>query len=387
MRERRRRKRRSTAMAVVLALVTGTALAAGGVAVTLAADGGSDGSGDGSGGGGGGGKGGGPKRPFTVAFGGDVHFEGMLRARLDSAPDTALGPVAEQLKRADLAMVNLETAVTTGGTQAPKQFAFRAPPTAFRALRSAGVDVTTMANNHGMDFGETGLTDSLAAGRQAGMPLVGIGRNAAEAYKPYTVTVKGAKVAVIGATQVLDDNLIQAWTATDAKAGLASAKNVPRLVQAVLAARKAADVVIVNLHWGQELNSCATPVQRQLAAQLADAGADAVVGSHAHVLQAGGYLRKSYVHYGLGNFVFYNSSGRTAQSGVLTLTFDPGPGGQGGAKARGAKTGASRVAKADWAPAVINGGIPRPLSGAEAQTARTRWESLRTCADVRPGPS
>ncbi|XVQ10830.1 CapA family protein [Spirillospora sp. CA-255316] len=386
MRERRRRKGRSAVMAGVLAVITGTALAAGGVAVTLAADGGS-----GGGGGGGGGRGGsGPKRPFTVAFGGDVHFEGMLRARLDSAPDTALGPVADQLKRADLAMVNLETAVTTGGTQAPKQFAFRAPPTAFRALRSAGVDIATMANNHGMDFGETGLNDSLAAGRQAGMPLVGIGRNAAEAYRPYTVTVKGAKVAVIGATQVLDDNLIQAWSATDTKAGLASAKNVPRLVQAVLAARKDADVVIVNLHWGQELNSCATPVQRQLAAQLADAGADAVVGSHAHVLQAGGYLRNSYVHYGLGNFVFYNSSGRTAQSGVLTLTFDPEPGDPGEAKARGAKAGgpgASRVAKADWAPAVITGGIPRPLSGAEAQAARTRWESLRTCADVRPGPS
>ncbi|GAA2441999.1 CapA family protein [Actinomadura vinacea] len=371
MRERRRRTGRSTALAAGLALVTGTALLAGGVAVTLLVGGGADGGGDGRGGGSG------AKTPFTVAFGGDVHFEGMLRARLDAAPDTALGPVAEQLKRADLAMVNLETAVTAGGAQAPKQFAFRAPPTAFRALKSAGVDVATMANNHGMDFGETGLRDSLAAGRQAGMPLVGIGNNAAEAYKPYTTTVKGAKVAVIGATQVLDDNLVQAWTATDAKAGLASAKNAPRLVQAVLAARKDADVVIVNLHWGQELNSCATPVQRQLASQLADAGADAVVGSHAHVLQAGGYLKKSYVHYGLGNFVFYNSAGRTAQSGVLTLTFDPRPEGD----------GRSRVGKADWAPAVIANGLPRPLSGAAAQNARTRWESLRTCADVRPGPS
>ncbi|MBG6092499.1 CapA family protein [Actinomadura viridis] len=360
----RRRTGRSAAMAVGLALVTGTALLAAGAAVTVAS--------------GGGGTGGGekavPKRPFTVAFGGDVHFEGMLRSRLDAAPDTALGPVAERLGRADLAMVNLETAVTTGGVQAPKQFAFRAPPAAFRALRSAGVDVATMANNHGMDFGEPGLRDSLAAARRAGMPVVGIGRNAAEAYKPYTVTVKGAKVAIIGATQVLDDHLIQAWTATDAKAGLASAKNAPRLVQEVRAARKAADVVIVNLHWGQELNSCATPVQRGLAAQLADAGADAVVGSHAHVLQAGGYLKGAYVHYGLGNFVFYNSGGRTAQSGVLTLTFDPGRAG-------------GRVSRAHWAPAMITGGVPRPLTGAAEQQARSRWEALRTCADVRPDPA
>ncbi|WP_067491021.1 CapA family protein [Actinomadura hibisca] len=307
------------------------------------------------------------KAPFTVAFGGDVHFAGSLANRLASAPDDALGPIAANLRRADLAMVNLETAITEGGTPAPKQFAFRAPPTAFRALRSAGVDVVTMANNHGMDYGETGLQDSLNAAKQHGFPVVGIGRNAADAYRPWTTTVKGSKVAVIGATRVLDDNLVTAWTATDAKAGLASAKDEPRIVRAVQEARKSADFVLVNLHWGQELNSCATPVQRQLAAKLADAGADAIVGSHAHVLQAGGFLKGKYVHYGLGNFVFYNSGPRTGRTGVLTLTFDPK---------------AKKVSTADWAPAMIEGGVPKPLEGVAAQQARTEWEGLRNCADV-----
>lgn len=318
----------------------------------------------------------GVKGPVTVAFGGDVHFEGQLRARLDAAPDTAVGPIAQTLRAADLAMINLETAITAGGTPAPKQFVFRAPPSAFRALKSAGVDVVTMANNHGMDYGETGLRDSLATARQAGFPVVGIGGNAAEAYRPWTTTVRGNKVAIIGATQVLDDNLIQAWTATDAKPGLASAKNAPRLVQAVQEARKDADIVIVNLHWGQELNACPTDVQKQLAAQLAGAGADAIVGSHAHVLLAGGYLRGKgkYVHYGLGNFLFYNAGPKTGQTGVLTLTFEPD------------KSGV-KVSNPQWDPAVISGGIPRPLAGAEAQQARTRWDSLRSCADVTAQPS
>ncbi|HEX2313446.1 MAG TPA: CapA family protein [Thermomonospora sp.] len=311
-----------------------------------------------------------PRQPVTVAFGGDVHFEGQIRARLDAAPDTALGPIAATLRAADLAMINLETAVTTGGTQAPKQFVFRAPPTAFRALRSAGVDVVTMANNHGMDYGESGLRDSLAAARQARFPVVGIGANAAEAYRPWTTTVKGNRIAVIGATQVLDDNLIQAWTATDAKAGLASAKDAPRLVRAVREARRNADIVIVNLHWGQELNTCPSDVQKQLADQLVAAGADAIVGSHAHVLQAGGYLRGKYVHYGLGNFVFYNSSARTAPTGVLTLTFH-GP----------------RTTRADWTPALVTGGIPQPLTGTAAQQARANWEALRSCANVTARPS
>ena len=67
--------------------------------------------------------------PFTIAFGGDVHFEGMLRQRLDEDPETAIGPVAEVLSEADLAVVNLETAITEGGTPADKEFVFRAPAT------------------------------------------------------------------------------------------------------------------------------------------------------------------------------------------------------------------------------------------------------------------
>lgn len=323
----------------------------------------------------------GHRRPFTMAFGGDTHFEGStLRGKLDSTPDAVLGPISTNLSGADLAMVNLETAITTGGTAAPKQFAFRAPNTAFRALKGAGVDVVTMANNHGMDYGEVGLRDSLAAAKQAGFPVVGIGNNAAEAYKPWTTQVKGTKVAVIGATQVLDDNLIEAWTATDAKAGLASAKDAPRLLNAVREARKTNDVVIVNLHWGQELNGCATEVQKQLAAQLADAGADAIIGSHAHILLGGGYLKGKYVHYGLGNFVFYSASGQTAESGVLTLTIDASD--QNKDKSKNA-----RVTKADWAPARISDGLPQPLTGPEAQQARTQWEALRKCSNVTAQPA
>ncbi|MBW8482952.1 CapA family protein [Actinomadura parmotrematis] len=316
-----------------------------------------------------------PRGPVTVAFGGDVHFEGALRARLDASPGTALGPVSALLSRADLAMVNLETAVTGGGTRAPKQFAFRAPATAFTALRGAGVDVATMANNHGMDYGPDGLRDSLAAARAAGFPVVGIGADAAAAFRPRVFTVRGVKIAFLGATQVLDDELAAAWTAGDGKPGLASAKDPARLVAAVGEARKSADVVVVDLHWGQELNGCPLPVQRDLAARLAAAGADAIVGGHAHVLLAGGYLKDAYVHYGLGNFAFYNTAGRTARSGVLTLTFDEVDGKPG-----------RPVTKAAWDPALIEDGVPRPLAGAAAREATAQWEGLRGCADVKAAP-
>jgi len=308
--------------------------------------------------------------PITVAFGGDVNFEGGLRDRL-SDPGGALGPVSAQLGAADLAVVNLETAITEGGTPAAKQFTFRAPSTAIDALKAAGVDVASMANNHGMDYGAEGLQDSLNAAKEKGFPVVGIGANAAEAFTPHVADVKGTKVAVFGATQVLDDNLVSAWTATDSQAGLASAKEPARLVEAVKKAGDRYDTVIVDLHWGVEKQSCPSEDQKTLADQLVEAGADAVVGSHAHVLQAGGFhaaKKNKYVHYGLGNFVFYSFTPGTptSQSGVLTLTFK-----------------GHDVQKANWDPATLEApGLPRPLAGAEAQSAYVGWAALNGCAGL-----
>ena len=150
--------------------------------------------------------------PVIFAFGGDVHFEGLLRSKLDSDPAGVLDPIAPILRSVDLAVVNLETAVTERGTPAPKEFTFRAPASALIALDSAGIDVASMANNHGLDFGPQGLEDSLAARDVTGFPVVGIGRNAAEAYAPYRVTVNGQRIAVMGATQVLDQAVVAPTT-------------------------------------------------------------------------------------------------------------------------------------------------------------------------------
>ena len=307
--------------------------------------------------------------PVTIAFGGDVHFEGAIGSRLAANPATTLGPIAGVLRRADLAVVNLETAITERGSPAGKDFTFRAPPSALTALKEAGVDVATMANNHGLDFGPVGLRDSLAAAKAARFPVVGVGRDADEAYRAYRTTVKGQRIAVIGATQVLDSSLAAAWTAGDGKPGMASAYQEARLLAAVKAARAAADTVIVDLHWGRELANCPIDRQRALAPTLVAAGADVVVGSHAHILLGGGYLRGAYVDYGLGNFVFYARGGPTAQSGVLLLTL------------RGRAVTTSR-----WVPAVISGGIPIPLQGPPATQAVASWQSLRRCTGLSAKP-
>jgi poly-gamma-glutamate capsule biosynthesis protein CapA/YwtB (metallophosphatase superfamily) len=308
------------------------------------------------------------KEPITLAFAGDTHFYAQLAARLAS-PGTALGPTIPVLKSADFSMVNLETAITTRGTKAPKEYNFRAPATAFTALKAAGIDVVSMANNHGMDFGRVGLVDSLAAIKRSGYPVVGIGKDADEAYRPYYKTVKGTKLAVIGATQVLDDNLIADWTATDDQGGLASAKNAPRLIQAVKEARAQADAVVVYLHWGQEMRPCPLPRQKHLANQLVHAGADVIVGGHAHVPLGGGFFHGRYIDYGMGNFLFYAASGKTADTGILQLTLS-----------------GRKVLKAQWRPGTISGGVPSLLTGAARLQASSKWNALRACTGLSARP-
>jgi poly-gamma-glutamate synthesis protein (capsule biosynthesis protein) len=300
--------------------------------------------------------------PLTLALAGDVHFEGPLRGLLAADPRGVLAQVAPLLADADVAVVNLETAITERGRPEPKAFTFRAPPTALVALAAAGVDAASMANNHALDFGPESVVDALAAGRSHGFPLVGIGGNAAEAYAPWRVEVRGVRVAVLAASQVLPT---PGWAATDRRAGVASAYDVARLDAAVRAVRAGADVVVVYLHWGTERTTCPNAAQRRLARTLVDAGADVVAGTHAHRLQGAGRLGDAFVAYGLGNFAFSTPSGPGAETGVLRLTL----------------TG-RRVATYAWAPARIGGGVPVPLSGPAAAVATADWHARRSCTDL-----
>jgi poly-gamma-glutamate synthesis protein (capsule biosynthesis protein) len=304
---------------------------------------------------------------ITLAFAGDVNFDGRT-ARLLSDPATAFGPIAAVLRSADFAALNLETAVTGGGTPQPKTYHFRAPPAAFTALRAAGVDLVTMANNHVLDYGTTGLADTLAAASAARFPYVGIGMNAAAAWAPYVTTIKGVKIAVVGVSQVAE--LASSWVATPARPGEANAIDLRRTLAAVRAARRLAPIVIVFMHWGTEGQACPDAAQLSLAPELAAAGASIIIGAHAHMLQGSGWLGRTFVAYGLGNFLWWERSYSTA-TGVLELTVYP----------RAPLT-------ARFIPAVVSGtGRPIADRGSAARQAAAHYASLRACAQLAPQPS
>jgi poly-gamma-glutamate synthesis protein (capsule biosynthesis protein) len=268
-------------------------------------------------------------------------------------------------------MVNLETAITTGGTQQDKEFTFSAPPRALTALRDAGVDVATMANNHGADYGAAGLRDTFRAIRARHFAVIGVGKNAAAAFAPYRTTVNGVKLAIFAADQVQDETTLSLFSAGAGNPGVANAYE-PRLIRAVREAKRAGYVVVVYVHWGIEFQTCPSSDQSTLARRLAAAGASAVVGAHAHVLQGAGWLPNgSYVAYGLGNYLWWMSFGNNQDdNGVLTLSFDH-----------------STVTRAHFAPSHLDSrGVPIPATGAEKRRILAEWNNDRQCTTLSSRP-
>jgi poly-gamma-glutamate synthesis protein (capsule biosynthesis protein) len=307
----------------------------------------------------------------TLAFGGDASFE-SLEGPLSADPEGLLSAIAPTLSAADLAVVNLEAALGTAGTPEAKGFAFQVPAEALDALRAAGTDAVSMANNHGMDFGEEGLAESLRIEAESGFPVLGIGADADAAYAPWITEVRGQRIGVIAANDVFDSSLVARWTAGPDQAGIASAKqpHQARLVQEVQRTRPLVDTLVVYLHWGVEKDTCPTARQQELAAAMTAAGADIVVGTHAHRLQGMGYLGDQFVAYGLSNFVFKAPSEPGRRSGVLTVS----------------ATG-RRIDGYRWDPAVLQGTLPVPLTGAAADAERAAMDELRGCTDLSATPT
>jgi len=321
-------------------------------------------------------------QPVTFAFAGDTQFVDqldnevgaistglpLLADQLKADPTHVLAPITSVLSGADLAMVNLETAITERGEAVPgKNFHFRSPAASFTALRAAGVDVVNMANNHALDYGPVGMQDTFAAIAASNLPVVGIGHNASEAYRPYRTVIKGQRIAILGALDWLEPALIPAWSATETQPGVAFSIDRTRLVAAVRAVRPEVDTLVVSLHWGTEETHCASPEQHDLAQTLLAAGADMVVGSHAHRVFGAGRVGTSLVAYGLGNFVYWREDGESGRSGVLLVT----------------ATG-RQVDGYSWVPARITHGIPVPETGDAAAADVAEWEHRRTCSGLSP---
>ncbi|MCM3291533.1 CapA family protein [Paenibacillus sp. MER 180] len=240
-----------------------------------------------------------------LAFVGDMMMSGRVEDVVkEKGYDFPYYYAKSLLQDADLAIGNLETPLTTGGSPADnKLFVYKSSPKMAQAMAEAGIDIVNLANNHSMDQGEEGLLDTFKALKSANVAYIGAGSNSKEAYTPHIVERNGIKLAFLGLSRVIPDDTWYAWKN---KPGVATTYEgtKERAAEAIKSAKKEADIVVVIAHWGEERTDEPNAKQKELAKLFVDSGADLIVGGHPHVVQGFEQQKNSWIAYSMGNFIF-----------------------------------------------------------------------------------
>ena len=228
------------------------------------------------------------------------------------------GAMRELVKGADIAIANFENPAPDNFRYHTKGTVFSADPKLIKGLADAGIDYVGLANNHIGDAGQAGILQTIANLADDGIASSGAGKNARAAHKAALLDAGGVKVGILAY-----DTIAKYYGAGSSKAGSAilSAKAVKA---DVAAARKAgAQVVIVFPHWGTEYDPTPFKGQQALARAAIDAGADIVIGNHAHWAGALETYKGKPIWYALGNFVFDQTWSEPTMEGLtLELTFN-----------------------------------------------------------------
>jgi poly-gamma-glutamate capsule biosynthesis protein CapA/YwtB (metallophosphatase superfamily) len=173
-------------------------------------------------------------------------------------------------------------------------------------LQEAGFNLLSLANNHSLDLGGASLLDTIERMARAGIKVVGVGSNLETAYRPLIVDIKGVQIGFLAIDAIPEPLKARA---SGQELQRATWKK-DRVLEAIRNLDSLTDIVIILIHWGDEYEIRAGPNQHRAAQEMVDAGADAVIGSHPHVVQETQILEKSdrkkdgFVAYSLGNFVF-----------------------------------------------------------------------------------
>jgi poly-gamma-glutamate synthesis protein (capsule biosynthesis protein) len=258
-------------------------------------------------------------KPITIIAVGDVMLSGSGTSTYrTSGYDHPFKVTTEILRGGEVTIGNLEAPITENGQEyMEKQFRFRMDPGAAEALKEAGFDIVTLANNHMLDFGPEGLEDTLRYLESVGIAYTGAGSSLRSARKPALIRVNERKVAVLAYSMTFPVEFF----ATAKRPGTAPGDPI-LIAEDIAKARKEADIVIVAFHWGAEKST--TPKKYQIASAHAaiDAGADLIIGHHPHVLQGIESYRGKTILYSIGNFAFGCISPSCARSVIAEVSID-----------------------------------------------------------------
>lgn len=226
--------------------------------------------------------------------------------------------VLNEMRDADIMMLNNEFAYSTRGTKTPnKSYTFRADPSRVGILKEMGIDIVSLANNHALDYGFDALADTFTTLDDAGIDYIGAGENMSRAKAPVYHTIGDKTIAFVAASRVV---YAMSWYASENGSGMVGTYDPALILESIKEAKENSDYVVIYVHWGVERENYPEEYQRVLATKYIDAGADAVIGCHPHVMQGLEFYKGKPIAYSLGNFWFNRS---TRESGMLKLYLDP----------------------------------------------------------------
>ncbi len=262
-----------------------------------------------------------PRGHLIINGTGDVSLDpGYIPALAKEGYEHALSGLDGLFLEDDLTVINLECPVSELGTRVPKQFNFRCDVNALPVIAELGVEVANQGNNHSLDYGPEALLDSIENIEAAGIAAVGAGLDAADAHAPALFELNGWTVAVVGFGGVVPS---ANWIATESSPGMADGDTIPTMVAAVEAADAVADLVVVTIHWGFELQSGPPEDDVARAHAMIDAGADVIFGHHPHRLNALETYEGKPIAWSLGNFVWPRLSAAGSDTAVAQVIVEP----------------------------------------------------------------
>lgn len=238
--------------------------------------------------------------------------------------------VWQQVKPA-LKLINLETSITEADEPWPqKEVQYRMHPSNTDVLTAAGIDFCSLANNHTLDWGRSGLLETMESLRQAGIPFAGAGKNLEKAREPAILNTRKGRVIVL-AYGSGSSGVFREWAATPNRAGLnvlpdLNEETVDLIKHQVQALKQPGDVVVFSVHWGSNWGYEVPPAQQHFARSLiAQAGVDLVFGHSSHHPRGMEVYNGKLIVYGAGDFIndYEGISGHELYRGDLSLMYFP----------------------------------------------------------------
>lgn len=238
-------------------------------------------------------------KPIRIGFIGDVMIGRLVNEKLRQVnPEYIFGTVLPLMQNCDAVIANLEAALTHSESAVTKVFNFKSDPAHVKCLKIANIQAVNLANNHVLDYSQKGLLETLNTLEKAGITYVGAGKNSHEAKEIKVLHVRDCKIALLGYT----DNE-PGWIATENRPGTNFITIGTDIASDIAAAKKAADIVIVSLHWGPNMVERPPETFIRFAHHLIDQGVDVIHGHSAHIFQGVEVYKNRYILYDCGDFV------------------------------------------------------------------------------------